>query len=101
MPREFSRPQRVADFLRRELANLIQFEMRDPRIGMVSISEVEVSRDLNYAKYFSEGEEEISQLDDYTSHNTNQLNYKQKKQIHLHQIVSKKLSNCSVEKMSK
>lgn len=52
MPREFSRPQRVADFLRRELATLIQFEMQDPRVGMVSVSDVEVSRDLNYAKVF-------------------------------------------------
>jgi UDP-glucose 4-epimerase len=37
------------------------------------------NRDLNYAKYFSEGEEEISLLDDYTSHNTNQLNVEQVK----------------------
>ena len=32
------------------------------------------NRDLNYAKYFSEGEEAISDLDDYTSHNTRRLN---------------------------
>ena len=31
------------------------------------------NRDLNYAKYFSDGEERISNLDDYTSHNTYQL----------------------------
>lgn len=31
------------------------------------------NRDLNYAKYFSEGEEKISSLDDYTSHNTQRL----------------------------
>ncbi len=31
------------------------------------------SRDLNYAKYFVEGETEVSQLDDYTSHNTHRL----------------------------
>jgi UDP-N-acetylglucosamine 4,6-dehydratase/5-epimerase len=37
------------------------------------------NRDLNYAKYLSEGEEEISLLDDYTSHNTNQLNVEQVK----------------------
>jgi UDP-glucose 4-epimerase len=39
------------------------------------------NRDLNYAKYFSEGEEKISQLDDYTSHNTNLLNIEQIKQL--------------------
>jgi UDP-N-acetylglucosamine 4,6-dehydratase len=32
------------------------------------------NRDLNYAQYFSEGEEKLSHLDDYTSHNTNRLN---------------------------
>ena len=39
------------------------------------------NRDLNYAKYFSEGEEEISSLDDYTSHNTNRLNVEQIKTL--------------------
>lgn len=34
------------------------------------------NRDLNYAKYFSEGEEKISSLDDYTSHNTVRLDIK-------------------------
>ncbi len=39
------------------------------------------NRDLNYAKYFSEGEEKISHLDDYTSHNTQQLNVEQVKAL--------------------
>lgn len=52
MAREYSRTQRVADFLQQELANLIQFEVRDPRVGMVSITAVEVSRDLSHAKVF-------------------------------------------------
>jgi UDP-N-acetylglucosamine 4,6-dehydratase len=39
------------------------------------------NRDLNYAKYFSEGEEEISQLDDYTSHNTKRLNVQHVKEL--------------------
>ncbi|MEO8418818.1 MAG: nucleoside-diphosphate sugar epimerase/dehydratase [Methylophilaceae bacterium] len=39
------------------------------------------NRDLNYAKYFSEGEEKISHLDDYTSHNTNRLNVDQVKAL--------------------
>ena len=37
------------------------------------------NRNLNYAKYFSEGEEEISKLNDYTSHNTRRLNVEQVK----------------------
>ena len=35
------------------------------------------NRDLNYNKYFIDGEEKLSNLDDYTSHNTNQLNLKE------------------------
>jgi|UniRef100_UPI004047D0CF UDP-N-acetylglucosamine 4,6-dehydratase/5-epimerase len=39
------------------------------------------NRDLNYAQYFSEGEEKLSHLDDYTSHNTDRLNVDQIKQL--------------------
>ena len=39
------------------------------------------NRDLNYAKYFSEGEEDISHQDDYTSHNTERLNVEQVKAL--------------------
>lgn len=39
------------------------------------------NRDLNYAKYFSEGEEKISHLDDYTSHNTSRLSVEQVKAL--------------------
>jgi len=47
-----SRGQKVADLIQRELATLIQMEIRDPRIGMVSITGVDVSRDLAYAKVY-------------------------------------------------
>ena len=39
------------------------------------------NRDLNYAKYFNEGEKEISMLDDYTSHNTKRLAVDQVKSL--------------------
>lgn len=39
------------------------------------------NRDLNYAKYFSDGEQLISHLDDYTSHNTQRLNVEQVEQL--------------------
>ena len=38
-------------------------------------------RDLNYAQYFNEGEEKISYLDDYTSHNTQRLEVEQIKKL--------------------
>ena len=47
--REFKRTDRVADQLQKELAVLIQREVKDPRLGMVTVSWVEVSRDLGYA----------------------------------------------------
>ncbi|WP_372748138.1 30S ribosome-binding factor RbfA [Litorivivens sp.] len=49
---DFSRTQRIADFLKKELGALIQFQIRDPRVGMVSITDVEVSRDLSHARVF-------------------------------------------------
>jgi UDP-N-acetylglucosamine 4,6-dehydratase/5-epimerase len=39
------------------------------------------NRDLNYAQYFSEGEEKISTQEDYTSHSTTRLNVEQVKEI--------------------
>ena len=50
MPREFTRAERVSDAIQQELAVLIRENVRDPRVGMVSVTEVEVSRDLAYAK---------------------------------------------------
>ena len=47
--REFKRTDRVADQLQKDLAVLIQREVKDPRLGMVTVSGVEVSRDLGYA----------------------------------------------------
>ncbi|MCI0505244.1 MAG: 30S ribosome-binding factor RbfA [Gammaproteobacteria bacterium] len=52
MAREFNRSDRVADQIQRELAALIQFEVKDPRIGMVTITGVEVSREFEYAKVY-------------------------------------------------
>lgn len=52
MPQDYSRTQRVGDYLKRELAQLIQHDVRDPRIGMVNINEVEVSHDLAHAKIY-------------------------------------------------
>lgn len=50
MPREFTRAERVADALQRELAVLIREEMGDPRVNFINITGVDVSRDLAAAK---------------------------------------------------
>jgi ribosome-binding factor A len=49
---ESGRDLRVADFIRDELSRIIQREMRDPRVGIVSVNEVKVSRDLSYADVY-------------------------------------------------
>lgn len=53
MAKEFGRPQRVAQELQKEIATILQREIKDPRLGMMTtVSGVEVSRDLAYAKVF-------------------------------------------------
>jgi ribosome-binding factor A len=52
MPRDFSRADRVADAVQRELAKLLRDEMRDPRVGMVNITAVEVSKDMSSARVY-------------------------------------------------
>ncbi len=52
MAKEFSRSNRVAEQIRRELADLLQFEVKDPRIGLVTITDVEVAGDMAHAKVF-------------------------------------------------
>ena len=49
MPAEFSRTQRLGEQIKRDLALLIQRELKDPRIGMVTVNFVDLSKDLSYA----------------------------------------------------
>ena len=50
--REFGRDLRVADFVREELARIIQRQVRDPRVGSVSVNDVRVSKDLSFADVY-------------------------------------------------
>ena len=54
MPREFSRNQRLGAELQRKLSELLRFESKDPSLADVSLTTVELTRDLSFAKiYFS------------------------------------------------
>ena len=54
MPREFSRNKRLGNQVLRSLSELLRFETKDPRLQNVSITSVDLSRDLSVAKvYFS------------------------------------------------
>jgi ribosome-binding factor A len=54
MPREFSRNQRMGALVLRTLSELLRTEVKDPRLAFVSLTDVELTRDLSVAKvYFS------------------------------------------------
>ena len=52
MPKEFSRSQRLGEQIRRELSTLVQNEVKDPRVAMVSFTAIKLSRDLSHATIY-------------------------------------------------
>ncbi|HLW04915.1 MAG TPA: 30S ribosome-binding factor RbfA [Azoarcus sp.] len=52
MPKDFSRSQRVVEQIRRELAELIRTEVKDPRVGFITLTDVEITPDYAHAKIF-------------------------------------------------
>ncbi|MBB1440780.1 30S ribosome-binding factor RbfA [Shewanella sp. SG41-4] len=62
MAKEFSRTRRIAQQLQQELAMVLQRDMKDPRIGFVTVNDVDVSRDLSYAKVYVTFFEEDTEL---------------------------------------
>jgi len=52
MPKESSRGRKIGDLIQREVAVLVQREIKDPRIGMVTINEATVSRDLAFSDIY-------------------------------------------------
>jgi len=52
VPRDHSRTLRIAEQIQRELAGLIRLELKDPRVGMVTLTDVEVTADYAHAKVF-------------------------------------------------
>ncbi|MGD8347655.1 MAG: 30S ribosome-binding factor RbfA [Gammaproteobacteria bacterium] len=52
MPRDYPRSERLGSQIQRELARLLRTGLKDPRLGMPSILDVEVSKDLAHARVF-------------------------------------------------
>ena len=50
MPHDFPRARRIAEQIRQELADILWREMKDPRVAGVTLTAVEVTRDLEHAK---------------------------------------------------
>lgn len=46
------RPERLAEAIKKEISDMLQHELKDPRIGFATITSVEVTGDLRYAKVF-------------------------------------------------
>lgn len=65
MAKEFSRSARVAEQIKRELAELIRLEVKDPRVGFISLTDVEITPDYAHAKIFftsMQGEEGLDAI---------------------------------------
>lgn len=65
MPKEYSRSQRVVEQIRRELAELIRLEVKDPRVGFITLTDVEITPDYAHAKvYFTSmtGETDVPEI---------------------------------------
>ncbi|MBL1278109.1 MAG: ribosome-binding factor A [Ectothiorhodospiraceae bacterium] len=52
MAKEFSRTRRVADQIQRHMAELIQMELGDPRVGMVTVTSVDVTHEFERARIY-------------------------------------------------
>ena len=89
MPKEFPRTRRVGEQIQRELAALIHEELKDPRLGMVSISSVQVSRDLGHAKVHVSvlgNDEQSAESIDVLNHAAGFLRHKLGKLLHIRVI---------------
>ena len=66
MPFDYSRTDRIGEQIKRELSMLIRKEIKDPRVSMVSILDVEITKDLNKAKVFLTGADNYYNIGTYT-----------------------------------
>ncbi|MBI2319136.1 MAG: 30S ribosome-binding factor RbfA [Betaproteobacteria bacterium] len=52
MGRQTQRLRRIAEQIQRELSEIIRLELKDPRVSMLTLTDVEISSDLAHAKVF-------------------------------------------------
>lgn len=52
MPKDYPRSRRIAEQIQREISEIIRLELKDPRVGMVTVTDVEVTPDYEHAKVF-------------------------------------------------
>lgn len=67
MAKEYSRTQRLGEQIKRDLAEMLQFQVKDPRLGLVTLNAVKVASDLGYADiYFTVMKSGMPEADDAT-----------------------------------
>jgi ribosome-binding factor A len=89
MAKEYSRARRLAGQIRRDLAELIRLEVKDPRIGLVSLTDVELTPDYAHAKvYFTamEGAESVPGILEGLRCASGFLRRELGKRIHIHTL---------------
>ncbi len=89
MPREFPRTHRVGEQIQRELAALIQSALKDPRLGMISVSAVSVSRDFGHARVYVSvlgSEEQTTESMRVLNHAAGYLRHKLGRSMHMRVI---------------
>jgi ribosome-binding factor A len=87
--KSFSRASRVAEQIRRELAELIQLELKDPRVSMITLTDVEVTADYTHAKVFYTtlaGAEQQPEIAKGLAAASRYLRRELGKRIHLHHL---------------
>jgi ribosome-binding factor A len=52
VPKDYPRSRRIAEQIQRELSEIIRLELKDPRVGMITLTDVEVTPDYEHAKVF-------------------------------------------------
>jgi ribosome-binding factor A len=52
VPKDYPRSRRIAEQIQRELSEIIRLELKDPRVGMITLTDVEVTPDYSHAKIF-------------------------------------------------
>jgi len=81
---------RVADQIQKDLSELIAFELKDPRVGMITISEVQLTPDYAHAKiYFTllkDSPEEVKQTLEGLSKAAGYLRNQLGKRLHIHTL---------------
>jgi ribosome-binding factor A len=83
MPKDFNRIDRIGELIQHEVAALLLREMQDPRVKLVSITHVNVSRDLSFARIY------ITQLNEEKINET--LKVLNKASNHLRFLLAKKI----------